>query len=116
MGIGVPSYAARKRHIEDLIAQFIATLRSSRAKLVQSGAARDAIERALRERAERLDLAQLNGLIDRHNRYFPIEANLPIDPATGGYLLVGRPWQKEEPWDVARLLASLEALEDHEPR
>lgn len=31
----------------------------------------------------------VNELIDRHNRWFPIEARLPMDPRTGDFALVG---------------------------
>jgi hypothetical protein len=37
-----------------------------------------------RQFAAALDLTRLNGLIEKHNRYYPIEANLPIDTRTGG--------------------------------
>jgi len=42
----------------------------------------------------RLDtlVASVNQLIELHNRYFPIEANLPIDPATGRSLHGERPF------------------------
>ena len=39
------------------------------------------------------DLARLNDLIGRHNRYYPIEANLPIDVRTGRLLDRGAPWR-----------------------
>jgi len=39
------------------------------------------------------DLARLNDLIDKHNRYYPIEANLPVDPRTGALLERGVPWR-----------------------
>lgn len=32
---------------------------------------------------------EVNELIDRHNRFYPIEARLPMDPRTGTYALVG---------------------------
>ena len=31
----------------------------------------------------------VNELIDRHNRWYPIEARLPMDPRTGDFALVG---------------------------
>ena len=37
-----------------------------------------------RQFAAALDLSRLNQLIEKHNRYYPIEANLPIDTRTGG--------------------------------
>jgi len=33
-------------------------------------------------------LDEINDLIDRHNRWYPIESNLPMDPRTGDYALV----------------------------
>ena len=39
------------------------------------------------------DLALLNDLIGRHNNYYPIEANLPVDVRTGRLLERGMPWR-----------------------
>ena len=53
---------------------------------------------ALRDRLEASipgkKLALVNALIDTHNAYFPIEANLPIDRETGGFLFGGKRWEK----------------------
>ncbi len=39
-------------------------------------------------------LERLNDLIDRHNRWYPIEANLPIHARTGALLdRDGQPWR-----------------------
>jgi hypothetical protein len=35
----------------------------------------------------------LNRLIDEHNRYYPIERNLPMDPRSGALLVKGEPWR-----------------------
>lgn len=35
-----------------------------------------------------LSFSDVNDLIDRHNRWYPIEARLPMDPATGDFVLV----------------------------
>ena len=51
------------------------------------------------------DLRRLNELVTNHNRYYPIEANLPMDRATGAYLVYGKPWLPEEPYTAPRLLA-----------
>ena len=35
----------------------------------------------------------VNALVEKHNRYYPVEARLPMDPRTGDYALVaGRPY------------------------
>jgi hypothetical protein len=59
---------------------------------------RDAADfaRRWRQRAEAWDFWWVNREIERHNRNFPIEANLPMDPRTGDFVLVdGRPYRRE---------------------
>ena len=82
--MGPPAYMRRKRHIEDLedfIARGLVLLE------------RGEVERpeAFRSRLERM-LVKANELIALHNRYYPSEANLPIDPSTGSLLEKGAPW------------------------
>jgi len=40
------------------------------------------------EHVRRVDFSEVNDLIDRHNRWYPVEARLPMDPRTGDYALV----------------------------
>jgi hypothetical protein len=75
---GVPAHIRRKRQIEDLLEQHLGKLREHKAR----GATTD----ELTELARSLDLGRINELIDKHNRYYVIEANLPLDPATGAVL------------------------------
>jgi hypothetical protein len=53
------------------------------------------------------DFYAVNELIDKHNRYFPIEARLPMDPKTRDFVLVnGRPYRRElldAAWALERL-------------
>ncbi len=43
--------------------------------------------------AKEWDFGELNRLVDEHNRWYPVEAQLPMDPRTGDYrLLGGRPY------------------------
>jgi hypothetical protein len=57
-----------------------------------------------RRRAERWDFGELNELIEKHNRWYPVEARLPMDPKTRDYVKVGgRPYRRE-PLDVAWIL------------
>ena len=65
--------------------------------------------------AARVDLDEVNDLIERHNRWYPVESRLPMDPRTGDYALVNgrdyrlRPLDAE--WVLERFPASLgEAL------
>jgi len=58
-----------------------------------------------RTNVDAAELAKLNDLIARHNRYYPIEANLPIEVRSGRLLERGRPWQPPVAVTTADLLA-----------
>jgi hypothetical protein len=45
-------------------------------------------ERAWRSFAREWSFDEVNDLIDRHNRWYPVESRLPMDPSTGDYTLV----------------------------
>lgn len=61
--------------------------------------------REWREFAERWDFHEVNDLIERHNRHYPAESLLPMNPLTGDFVLVnGRPYTRE-PLDAAWILA-----------
>ena len=54
--------------------------------------------------AEHWNFSEVNDLIDRHNRWYPIEARLAMDPRTRDYVKVGgRPYRRE-PLDLAWIL------------
>jgi len=55
--------------------------------------------------AERWDFGAVNELIERHNRHFPAESRLPMNPRTGDFVLVnGRPYTRQ-PLDADWVLA-----------
>jgi hypothetical protein len=60
-----------------------------------------AFARRWRRFAERYSFDAVNDLIDRHNRYYPAEARLPMDPRSGDFALVGG-----KPYGRARLDSS----------
>lgn len=105
--IGAPAYAIRKRKIEDNEERWVATLVALREKLEAAGHAHADIERALREKAATFDYARQNELVAQHNRWYPVEANLPIDPRSGGYLVYGRTWHPETEFTPERILSRL---------
>lgn len=79
---GPPAFAVRLRRIEDLESLLISLL-------VKAGAVSGPtipIEVARR-------LEELNRLIGDHNRYYPMERNLPVDPCSGQLLDMGEPWR-----------------------
>lgn len=80
---GPPAWSLRLRRIEDL-----------RTELARAVAALDARGRPVPWlpaplEQKRLELARL---IHAHNEYFPIEANLPIDPHTSRFVHAGALW------------------------
>jgi hypothetical protein len=54
--------------------------------------------------AERWDFGEVNDLIERHNRYYPIEARLAMDPRTRDYVKVGGRSYRREPLGAAWIL------------
>ncbi len=79
---GVPGYIRRRRRIEDLEARLIGKIAAAAAPVDATSSAEFTAE-----------LALLNDLIARHNRYYPIEANLPIDVRTKRLVERGAPWR-----------------------
>jgi hypothetical protein len=81
---------------ETQLAEALAELR-----LESSGAE---LERRWRELAEGWDFSEVNDLIDRHNRHYPAESRLPMNPRTGDFVLInGRPYTRE-PLDAKWIL------------
>jgi hypothetical protein len=62
-----------------------------------------------RKLAEAWDFSEVNDLIDRHNRYYPTESRLPMNPRTGDFVRVnGKPYTRE-PLDAGWVLARFPA-------
>ena len=109
LAVGVPIYVERKRRIEDLEAAMLKKLVVLYDTLVAKGTTpEDAKDRA-HEAAHATDFTKLDALVTKHNRWYPVEANLPCDPKSGCYLLFGRKWSPEPPWTAARLVAAFDA-------
>ena len=88
-------YMQRLRQIDDLIAAHEARLAEAHA-----GTSPD----AWKQTAERWDFSEVNDLIERHNRWYPVEARLAMDPRTRDYVKVGgRPYRRE-PLDASWIL------------
>lgn len=56
------------------------------------------------------DFGEVNDLIERHNRHYPAESRLPMNPRTGDFVLInGRPYTREPldaPWILSRFPVS----------
>ena len=80
-------YMQRLRQIDDLIAAHERRLAALHAETDPG---------AWRALAERWDFGDVNDLIARHNRWYPVEARLAMDPRTRDYVKVGgRPYRRE---------------------
>ena len=73
----------------------------------------DRFARRWAAKAARWNFASVNDLIDRHNRFYPAEARLPMDPRTRDFALVnGKPYRLERldaDWILERFPAALDA-------
>lgn len=50
------------------------------------------------------DFSEINGLIERHNRHFPAEARLPMDPRTRDFVRINGRRYEREPLDADWIL------------
>ena len=101
--IGGPlAWMRRLRNIELALEQHEARLREGQEELRAACEADPALyAREWRALADAWDFGDVNELIDRHNRHYPAESRLPMNPRTGDFVLVnGRPYTRE-PLDAA---------------
>jgi len=96
---GPRPYMARLREIDRRTAEHERMLAAAYAEYGHDEAEWTAV-------ASRWDFGEVNELIDRHNRWYPVESRLPLDPRTGDYVLVnGRPYglaQLDATWVLER--------------
>jgi hypothetical protein len=107
-------YMLRLREIEQHSEQHELSLREA-----WLGLAEECAGDAERFRREWLEIArrevfdEVNDLIDRHNRWYPVESRLPMDPRRGDYVLLnGRDYRLEpldERWVLERFPPELSA-------
>jgi hypothetical protein len=60
---------------------------------------------AWRRLAARWDFGEVNELIDRHNRWYPIESRLPMDPRSRDFVKLGGSDYRRRPLDAGWILA-----------
>lgn len=90
-------YMARLREIAAATAKHEERLAEAYAQLGRDAA-------AWRAYAERYDFGDVNELVEQHNRWYPVEARLPMDPRTGDYVLVNGEHYSRRPLDASWLL------------
>jgi hypothetical protein len=94
----------RLRAIEDELERNEEELDAAWHELADEVADDDEFARRWHEIADRWSFAQVNELIERHNRNFPAEARLPMDPRTRDFVKInGKPYQRE-PLDARWIL------------
>jgi hypothetical protein len=90
-------YMRRLRQIEDETAGHLA-------RLAEAYAAHREDPAGWRRIAAGWNFSAVNQLIDAHNRWFPVESRLPMDPKTRDFVSVdGRPYRRK-PLDAAWVL------------
>jgi hypothetical protein len=98
LAAGPPAFMRRLRAIEDLEEGIVRVLLERCEEAIAAGG--DAAAHA-RASAPMRALQRLNDLVGRHNSYYPIEANLPVDARTGE--LVDRSGAKWRPMPARTL-------------
>ena len=86
--------------------------RDRRARLFRDRVDRDTAQieefnRAWRAHLEKLSLGDLAERIESFNRFFPVEANLPVDPGTEQFTWMGKVWRPLPIPDAAAVLARI---------
>jgi hypothetical protein len=103
--LGGPTiWMRRLRAIEDAVDAHERRLAEAWAELAASGLQAQEFSRVWHDTAGRWSFAEVNELIESHNRNFPAEARLPMDPRTRDFVKInGRPYRRE-PLDEAWIL------------
>jgi hypothetical protein len=94
----MPRYMERLREVEmGLRTERKRLERAYRELQEECGHDADGFARRWRARARAMRFDRLNELIREHNDWYPIEANLPMDPRTRDYVLIrGRSYRRSE--------------------
>jgi hypothetical protein len=110
LSLGGPlPYMRRRRRIDEETAAHERRLEEAWRELAYD--TRDPVEFSLRwhDVAARWRFDAVNELIAAHNRWYPAEARLPMDPRTGDYALVGGQPYDVRPLDAAWILGQFPA-------
>jgi hypothetical protein len=105
---GPRPYMRRLREIESLTDAHESALRAERERLAATLPAGE-FPAAWRTVVEQWRFDEVNDLIERHNRWYPAESRLPMDPQRGDFALVNGRDYRLRPLDVAWILARFPA-------
>ena len=82
-------FMVRLRTITEMTAEHERRLGEAWRELAATGLDDEAFAAAWRAEVAAWSFDEVNDLIDRHNRFYPAESRLPMDPRTRDYALVG---------------------------
>ncbi|MCG8702450.1 MAG: hypothetical protein MI922_30645 [Bacteroidales bacterium] len=102
---GPPKFAIRARKIETTIEKLYQDLDHDYAELIDHyGDNPTLFAKHWNQVINSLELKKLNSLIEKHNKYYPVEAGLRLDSDTGKYMLGSTPWKEKKKITKAELL------------
>ena len=103
---GPPAFARRLRSIEDLEEGIVRVLVELCERALAEGVAREKLAAHARVAAPLRAFERMLDLVSRHNRYYPVEANLPMHPRTGELMdRTGEPWRPRRAATLDELVA-----------
>ena len=108
---GPRGYMVRLREIEALTADHEVALHAERSRLARALPPEE-LPDAWRKVAERWRFDEVNDLIERHNRWYPAESRLPMDPRRGDFVLVNGRDYRRRPLDAEWILARHPVVSD----
>ena len=94
-------YMVRLRTIAEMTTDHERRLAEAWSALAAESSDAGRFAEAWKAELERWSFDEVNDLIDRHNRYYPAESRLPMDPRTKDYALVGGEDYRRRPLDAA---------------
>ena len=94
-------YMVRLREIAEQTAAHEQRLREAWHALAAASSDDESFAAAWRAEVGRWSFDEVNDLIDRHNRWYPAESRLPMDPKTRTYALVNGEDYRRRPLDAA---------------
>jgi hypothetical protein len=104
--LGGPLHWMRRlRAIEDALDEHERQLDQAWHSLAEEVDEPEEFARLWRETARTWSFAEVNELIERHNRNFPAEARLPMDPRTRDFVRINGRRYERQPLDASWILA-----------
>ncbi len=109
-------YMQRLREIEELTSLHSARLEDAWLRIARETGDAERFARRWGAVAARWSFWAVNDLIGRHNRFYPAESRLPMDPRTGDFVSIDggsyRRRRLDEAWVLERFPAELERVRE----